>query len=115
MNWPAWAGARHVNPAAVPTGITFEFTVPEITTSVPGLPPVQVTESPCDLTIVAAVAGLVQTKSGFERVTLAVNEPTSAPPEPLNVNTPPDEGIAPAASAAENAPLMPACPDRVVS
>jgi hypothetical protein len=38
---------------------------------------------------------------GFENVTVAVKEPTSAPPEPLKVNDPPDEGIPPAARIAE--------------
>src|SRR5579862_919431 len=57
----------------------------------------------------AAVGGLFQTMSGFARVSVEVNEPTSAPPGPVKVNVPPVVGIAPVAREAKYAPLIPSC------
>ncbi len=42
-------------------------------------------------------------------VTVAVNGPTSGPPEPVNVKVPPDDGIPPAARIAPYSPVMPSC------
>src|ERR1700722_15988318 len=63
--------------------------------------------------MVAAALGLVQLKLGFAMVSVELNGPTSAPPEPLNVKVPP-AGITPAARVAPSLPLMPSCAGSVI-
>src|SRR5579864_9254917 len=48
-------------------------------------------------------------KRGFAMVTVAVNLPTSTPPDPVNVKVPPDDGIPPAPRIAPYSPLIPSC------
>src|ERR1700722_16612267 len=81
-------------------------TLPLRKTVVSGLPPVQVNVKGCVRSTVANVLSLVQTNSGFVKVTVEVKGPTSAPPEPVNVKVPPDVGIAPAARVATEVPWM---------
>src|SRR5580704_794284 len=82
----------------------FAVTLPLRVIKVPGLPPVQVNVKGFVRSIVAAALSLVQTKRGFVKVTVEVNGPTSAPPEPVNVKVPPEGGIAPAARVAPEVP-----------
>jgi cytochrome bd-type quinol oxidase subunit 1 len=66
---------------------------PEMVTKVFASPPVQLTLSPLARVIVEVLLMFVQVR-GDAKFSVAVNAPTSGPPEPLsNVNVPPEAGM----------------------
>jgi len=71
--------------------------------------------TPCVLSIVAAALILVQVRSGFDNVNAVVKRTHVGPAHPWNVKVPPDDGIAPAASVAVNAPFRPNCDPSVTA